>query len=309
MKKAVIIILSILLIIVILTVITLIIFFAFTDTKTTVPEEVKEICNVEQYEYMKRNVFVISPSIPTENVTNKNTILYFHGGAYMAEASKEHWNFVSKLVNDTGSTLVLVDYPLTPKYTYKDVFDMIEPLYKEAVNRIGAENLILLGDSAGGGIALALEEKIGEQELPMPNKTILISPWLDVRLTNEQIDEVKKKDDRLNEEALKLAGIIYASKDGINSYLVNPIDGDLSKLKNITILAGTNDILTPDIEKLKQKAEDLNVSIEIFSFFKFSCKEFEGADHIWIINETTSQELIDEGYNEVVNLIDNNSNL
>ena len=301
MKKAVIIILSILLIIVILTVITLIIFFAFTDTKTTVPEEVKEICNVEQYEYMKRNVFVISPSIPTENVTNKNTILYFHGGAYMAEASKEHWNFVSKLVNDTGSTLVLVDYPLTPKYTYKDVFDMIEPLYKEAVNRIGAENLILLGDSAGGGIALALEEKIGEQELPMPNKTILISPWLDVRLTNEQIDEVKKKDDRLNEEALKLAGIIYASNDGINSYLVNPIDGDLSKLKNITILAGTNDILTPDIEKLKQKAEDLNVSIEI--------KEFEGADHIWIINETTSQELIDEGYNEVVNLIDNNSNL
>ena len=301
MKKAVIIILSILLIIVILTVIALIIFFAFTDTKTTVPEEVKEICNVEQYEYMKRNVFVISPSIPTENVTNKSTILYFHGGAYMAEASKEHWNFVSKLVNDTGSTLILVDYPLTPKYTYKDVFDMIEPLYKEAVNRIGAENLILLGDSAGGGIALALEEKIGEQELPMPNKTILISPWLDVRLTNEQIDEVKKKDDRLNEEALKLAGIIYASNDGINSYLVNPIDGDLSKLKNITILAGTDDILTPDIEKLKQKAEDLNVSIEI--------KEFEGADHIWIINETTSQELIDEGYNEVVNLIDNNNNL
>ena len=129
----------------------------------------------------------------------------------------------------------------------------------------------------------------------MPSKTILISPWLDVRLTNEKIEEVKQSDDRLNKDTLKLAGIIYASNNGINSYLVNPIDGDLSKLKNVIILTGTNDILNPDVDILKEKAKSVNTTIEV--------KKFENADHIWIINETSSQELIDEGYNEVVKLI------
>ena len=75
----------------------------------------------------------------------------------------------------------------------------------------------------------------------MPAKTILISPWLDVRLNNPMIDEVQKKDKELNKETLKLAGIAYAGEDGIESFLVNPIEGDLSKLKNVTILIGTHE--------------------------------------------------------------------
>ena len=70
---------------------------------------------------------------------------------------------------------------------------------------------------------------------------------------SENLQQVKKLDDRLNEQALKLAGVIYAANDGIDSYLVNPIDGDLSKLKNVIILTGTNDILNPDVDVLKEK--------------------------------------------------------
>ena len=191
----------------------------------------------------------------------------------MAEATEQHWEFLGQLVDDTGATVIMPDYPLAPKYTYKDVFDMVEPLYKEIVDRVDANNLVMMGDSAGGGLALALEEKIGGEELyPLPEKTILISPWLDVRLMNPEVDEVQKKDKELNKDMLRVAGIAYSGNDGINSYLVNPIDGDLSKIKNLTVLTGTNDILNPDAHLLQQKAESQGISIEL--------KEYEGAGHI-----------------------------
>lgn len=187
------------------------------------------------------------------------------------------------------------DYPLTPKYNYKDVFEMVEPLYEEITKKVDTSQLVIMGDSAGGGLALALEEKVGENDLPMPAKTILISPWLDVRLTNPQIDEVQKKDKQLNKETLKLAGIAYAGEDGINSYLVNPIDGDLSKLKNVVILTGTHDILNPDAHLLKEKAEKVGVTtIEI--------KEFQQAGHIWMIEKNSNQELEQQGYQEIIRL-------
>ena len=171
---------------------------------------------------------------------------------------------------------------------------MVVPLYKEIITQVEPMELILMGDSAGGGLSLALEEKVAEENLPMPEKTILISPWLDVRLTNPKIDEVQKHDKQLNKETLKLAGIAYAGEDGINSYLVNPIEGDLSKLKNVIIFTGTHDILNPDVYVLQEKAKQQGTSIEI--------KEYEQAGHIWLIEKNSPQEIEQQAYQEILGL-------
>ncbi len=243
---------------------------------------------------MGRNIFIVTPkNRPKTSIK----ILYFHGGAYVAEATKQHWDFIENIVSDTGATVILPDYPLTPKYNYKDVFQMTVPLYKEIIEKVDTNQLIIMGDSAGGGLALALEQKVGTENLPMPAKTILISPWLDVRLTNPQIDEVQKKDKQLNKETLKLAGIAYAGEDGIDSYLVNPIDGDLAKLKNITILTGTHDILNPDVHILKQKAEEQEVGEQI------EIKQYEEAGHIWVIEKNSNQELEKQGYQDILHFL------
>lgn len=110
----------------------------------------------------------------------------------MWQKQRPYTGFLEKLANDTKSTIVMPDYPLTPKYTYKDVFNMVEPLYKEIISKVDAKNLVMMGDSAGGGITLALAEKISQNNIQLPSKTILISPWLDVTLTNEKIKEVQK---------------------------------------------------------------------------------------------------------------------
>ena len=277
-------------IILIIAIIMLIIsFFLIMDIESKAPEEVQIDCNLETEEFIGRKVFIITPK---NEQKSEKVILYLHGGSYVAETSSNHWRFLEKLVKDTNATIILPDYPLTPKYTYKDVFTMITPLYKEIIEEVSTDNLILIGDSAGGGMSLALLEKLSSEKVEMPYKTILISPWLDVRLENPEIDNVQKYDKDLNKESLKIAGIAYAGKDGIDSYLVNPIDGDLSKLKNITIFTGTYDILNPDVHVLDEKANEVNVSLEI--------KEYEGAGHIWFINNNSGKELEEIGYQELL---------
>ena len=275
-----------------LMIILIVLYYRMVDIQTRVPKGIEETCQIKTEQFMGRNIFIIT----SRNKEKSNIkILYFHGGSYVAEASEKHWEFIEQIVNDTGATVILPDYPLTPKYTYKDVFKMIVPLYKEIIEEVDINNLILMGDSAGGGLGLALEERVGEENLPIPAKTILISPWLDVRLTNPEIEEVQKNDKELNKDTLKLAGIAYAGEDGINSYLVNPIEGDLSKLENVTILTGTYDILNPDVQKLKEKAEKVGVTIQV--------KEYQQAAHIWMIEKNSSQELVRQGYQEILKLV------
>lgn len=286
-------------ILVLLFIIIIIAIIAITYYKTyeIKQKEIEDVCEVSIQKYKKRKIFIIKPK---EQKETKQTILYIHGGSYMAKATENHWEFIKKIAIDTQSTIILPDYPLAPKYTYKEVFGIMEPFYKDIIEKVEPTKFIVMGDSAGGGLALALEEKLSQEGVSMPEKTILISPWLDVRLNNPEITEVQKKDKELNKETLKLAGIAYAGTDGINSYLVNPIEGDLSKLKNITILTGTNDILNPDAHLLQEKAKKQGITIDI--------KEYENAGHIWFIEKNSSQELIEQGYQDILELITGEEN-
>ena len=125
----------------------IILYFYNADIESKVPEDIKQLCNVEEYTYQNRKVFEIT----SNEVEQENLILfYIHGGSYVGEILREYWDFFKDIVNDTGYTIIAPDYPLAPKYNYKDVFNMVEPLYKETINKYGAENVILIGDSSGG---------------------------------------------------------------------------------------------------------------------------------------------------------------
>ena len=306
-------IINILLIILILIFLLIAITYFIVDTHSTLPEDIKNDFDTMQEKFMGRQIFVIKPK-EEEKRTDKK-ILYFHGGSYMAEVTQAHWNFLKQVVQDTGATIILPDYPLTPKYNYKNVFQMVVPLYKEIIEKVNPKTLIVMGDSAGGGLALALEEKIGEENVEMPSQTLLISPWLDVRLNNPEIEKVEEKDKQLNKEALQVAGIAYAGKDGINSYLVNPIEGDLSKLKNITVFIGTDDILNPDVKLLQQKFKEQenqkqnsqgtqdSQEIQEQQTLPIEVKEYEQAGHIWIIDKNSNQEIVQKGYQDLIEKI------
>ena len=260
------------------------------------PKSVSKSYNLKEYDYLHRQVFTIKPDV--EESSGK-VIMYLHGGSYVGELYKEHWNFFRDLIKDTGATIVVPDYPLTPQYRYTDVFGMVLPLYREIVKRVEKENFILMGDSAGGGIALALAEEAGKEGLNQPSKLILISPWLDVTMKNPKIDTVQKHDKMLNKKVLTVAGVAYAGGKDMDKYLVSPINGPLDKLENVIIYTGTYDILNPDVHTFEKLAKEKNLKLDI--------RETKGAAHIWLIKRYTDKKYDDDkakdAYNNLVKLI------
>ena len=278
--------------------VVLIIYLFKGDIKARVPGYVKKEYNFSKYEVENRPVYVIKPK---DGLTNDLVIMYVHGGSYVADLEQEHWRTCGDIINQLGCTIILPDYPLTPKYHYKDTINMLESLYKKVIEQVEPSNFVVMGDSAGGGLALALVEKMGEENLAMPNQTILISPWLDVRMNNPKIAEIEENDPMLNKAALKLAGENYAGKDGIDSYLVNPIDGPLDKLQNVSIFTGTYDILNADVEILRKRAEEVGTKINVY--------EAEKATHIWLLykyKDKNNDPLVQEPYKQMIELLKNN---
>ena len=243
-----------------------------------------ENTNINSYEVNSRKVYEI---IETSKI--ENTIIYLHGGAYVEGIKENQIVFLEKLSKQSNSRIILLDYPLAPKYTYIDVYAMIEAVYNNEIEK--EKNIILMGDSAGGGIALGLVNKLQLENRTLPQKTILLSPWLDVTMKNTEIEKVIPYDKKLNKEVLKLAGISYAGTDGMNSYLVNPILGNYEKINNIYILSGTSDILNPDSKKLVEKNKNIKYI------------EYPEAQHIFMIENNNEDTQKEQAFQDILDII------
>lgn len=278
--------------ILILICIALIVRFVIIGNSSNPIQIVKDNCNISEENFQDRKIFTITPKSET---INEKTILYFHGGSYVAEMSDAHWEFIQQLSQDTNSKIIIPDYPLVPKYNVNDVESFSYEYYKKLIGQVSSENIVMMGDSAGGGLALGLCEKLAEEEIKLPSKLILISPWLDVSLENTNIDNVQKNDKNLNKETLKIAGMLYAGQEKIKDYFASPIYGDLQKIKNlpITIYTGTYDILNPDVHELMKKSEKIQLQLNI--------QEKEKEEHIWIVLNNNRRE--DSYYKNLISQI------
>ena len=222
----------ILMCIVIILLIVAIIYLFYINRTAILPKEESEIYQLKEYPYKGNSVFAL---IPKEEIKNDFIIFYIHGGAYVTELHDEHWQLLEDLVKDLGCVIIAPDYPLTPKYQYTDIFNILIPLYEDVQNYIGDKELIVIGESSGGGMGLAMCQKIGEKGGEQPDKLILLSPWLDVTMENPQIQEVQKVDPVLNqyilnpdvhvlEEKAKQQGItldIRETKDAVHVWMLN----------------------------------------------------------------------------------------
>lgn len=259
---------------------------------SNVPDWFEDSYAVETEKIEGRKVFIIKKDKETDS---DSIILYLHGGSYMAELKQEHWLFFEGLLQDTNATLVVPDYPLTPKYNYKDVFTMMEPCYEKILENEQGKTWIVMGDSAGGGLALALLEKMGEKGRKMPDALFLLSPWLDTSMENQKIDEVQSKDPMLSKPALKLAGEQYGRdiKEEDN-YLVDPLYGPLQNLCPIVVFTGTADILNPDVAILEQRCKEAGTQITV--------KEYENAIHDFILYYFVKEDVDfgKEGYQDIL---------
>lgn len=226
------------------------------------PEKLKRDFNINKMSINSHCYYVIKP---LKNVGQKH-IIYLHGGGFVYNIMPLHWKFICKLVRKLNCTITVPLYPLAPGYQYSDVYDMLLPLYHKIISKVNHSDLVVMGDSAGGAISLSLVQFLKEKNLPQPKNIILISPALDMSLTNPKIHEVEKLDPLLSVPALIDINKWYSGDKNSKHYLISPLYGDVAGLGKISLFTGTHDILNPDAKRFKSIAEDKGVKIDYYEY-------------------------------------------
>ena len=179
----------------------------------------------------------------------ETTVLYLHGGAFINRFSAEHWRFMDRLARKTGCTIVAPDYPLAPYADYARAYEALSGLYRDLLAQ-NSGRLLLMGDSAGGGLALGLAEYLLGQGDPLPERLILFSPWVDVSMENPEIPEYVPVDPMLHLELVKVHGRYWAGGADTRYWMVSPLYGALSGLPPVAVYCGTRELLYPDLLRL-----------------------------------------------------------
>ena len=194
------------------------------------------------------------------------TVLYLHGGGHISGSMKIHYDFLNKLIDVLNVNVVIPDYPLVPDYTYQDTLQMIEETYLSMLQDYPDHQIVLMGDSAGGSLSLALYLKLKQLGKRLPDKVVVISPCLDAALDHPDIVKYLQIEPILKDlDGIHKIGEIYTEGDYKNP-LVSPYYGDFSGIKDLNIFIGTNDILYPDCEKFRQKLEKNKIPNKFFVY-------------------------------------------
>lgn len=191
-------------------------------------------------------------------------ILYLHGGAYVAQPEIFHWTFVDKIASNTGATVIVPIYPKAPDHTYTEAFSKVLNVYKKLAAKAAPKDLVIMGDSAGGGFALALAQVLAKKRLPQPGNIILISPWLDVSMTNPVIPLYEDNDKMLSVYGLKRFGLAWVGGADVKNPMVSPVYGELGGLGKITLFIGTHEVLLPDCRKLRDRAAEAGIEMNYY---------------------------------------------
>lgn len=200
----------------------------------------------------------------------KKTLFYYHGGAYISRPTIMHWRFIETICLRAEVCVVFPIYPRLPKNNAFDCFNACKKLYNRFLKNNTVEEVIFMGDSAGGGLALTMAEQM-PFKTEKPFKTIMLSPWLDVITDNKDAIKLQRKDKMLSQKGLNMLGKMWCGGDEKN-VIASPIWGDLTRSK-MTLIIGTNDLLYPDTVKLKQFALKQNADLD-FHEYKDMCHCF-----------------------------------
>jgi len=189
----------------------------------------------------------------------KNVVLFIHGGAWTFEISEEHINFCDNLATRLNAKVYMPLYPLAPEANSDETYAVIEGLYKEILKE--EKNVYIMGDSAGGNIALGLMYTIKEENLKKPEKMILIAPCSDMTFSNKDMVEINKTDPEIELYGCSKSAELWAGQENLKKPKNSAMFCDVTGYPDTMIFQGTNDILYPDNLKFYQKMKDAGVDV------------------------------------------------
>jgi len=211
------------------------------------PASLGRQCAVEVRQAGEHRIFTVRPR---HDGPVRGQVFYLPGGGYVNPPAFLHWWFVARLVKTLGLACTVPLYPLAPEHTCDEGVAFAVDAYHRLVSEHGAQNLLVMGDSAGGGLALAMLQ----QAKTAPAGLLLNAPWLDASVSDPCQLEIERSEFLLNRFTLRTWGAWWAGSRGLADPMVSPLFGDLSALPPTLLLCGSADILVADARRLAAAA-------------------------------------------------------
>ncbi|MCK9247680.1 MAG: alpha/beta hydrolase [Solirubrobacteraceae bacterium] len=192
-----------------------------------------------------------STAYTTADTDPGRAVLLLHGGAFLIGSRRTHGNLAGALAHATGASVHLLDYRLAPEHPYPAALDDAEAAWHALLARGHAPSrLAVVGDSAGGNLALALARRLVDAGGPAPAVLGLLSPWGDLALSSRSVVTEAARDALLNVSWLSAAADAYAAGRRLTEPGLSPLRGDLSGLPPIVVQGGADDVLAGDAARL-----------------------------------------------------------
>ncbi|WP_329407880.1 alpha/beta hydrolase [Nocardia vinacea] len=205
-------------------------------------------------------VFRVSPR---GGATNKKLqLLYLHGGAFVLDLQRIQWNLVARLLAEVDADMTIPIYPLGPEATWQQTMAAVEKVYLDLANEHGASNVVVTGDSAGGGLSLLLAQAMRDNEKPMPNALVLFSPIFDLSASGEDQPALERRDPSLSLSLVKNAFDLWAPSMSPQDPRISPLFADHANLPPTIVFSGDREILDSDARRLKE----VNPAIQHLSY-------------------------------------------
>ena len=199
---------------------------------------------------------------PAGSAGVRHHVIFLHGGGYVHEIVGSHWSFVGYLADRTNTHCVVPIYPLAPRGTAKDVVPATGRMLRDLIQSVGAQNVTVVGNSAGGGMSLAAAQWLRDAGYPQPNALILICPGVNGALS--QCTQAGASRDVMQDVPGMLEAFrMYAGDLDVTHPFVSPLNANLDGLAPMLIFSGTHDLFHPDIVTLANKAARAGVPVEM----------------------------------------------
>lgn len=203
-------------------------------------------------------------SAPSASATDP-VVLYLHGGGFIACSPETHRSLVGSIVMRIDGRAYVPRYRLAPEHPYPAALDDAKAAYRYLldVEGVAPERLVVAGDSAGGGLALALVMAVRDAGWPLPAAVVAFCPWTDLAATGASLDENSNRCAMFAGETIRRAATFYVGDADPRAPYVSPLYGSFEHFPPLLLHASTDEVLRDDTVRVAEQARAAGVTVEL----------------------------------------------
>ena len=203
--------------------------------------------------------WVIAPNADRDRV-----LLYLHGGAYIMGSLNSHRDLAAKLSRAAAISVLVIDYRLAPEHPFPAALEDALTTYRWLLaNGFDSQQIVIGGDSAGGGLTLSTLLSLRDAGDPLPAGAALLSPWTDLAGTGESMETRRDVDPWLSPDSSRVVPALYIGSLDRKNPIVSPVYADLTGLPPMLVHVGNDEILLDDSVRLVENGRAAQVDMQL----------------------------------------------